>query len=70
MVAYIVAWQLGINVVVVHGGGPQIAAMLKRLNIESNFIAVSGALVLIARTTLLLLFILIRFINTGLACNG
>jgi acetylglutamate kinase len=32
--------QLGINVVVVHGGGPQIAAMLKRLNVESNFIQV------------------------------
>ncbi|KAM3568383.1 hypothetical protein VYU27_009494, partial [Nannochloropsis oceanica] len=30
--------QLGINIVVVHGGGPQIAAMLKRLNVESSFI--------------------------------
>ena len=27
----------GINPVVVHGGGPQIGAMLKRLNIESRF---------------------------------
>jgi len=27
----------GINPIVVHGGGPQIGAMLKRLNIESNF---------------------------------
>ena len=30
--------QVGISPVVVHGGGPQIAAMLKRLNIESNFV--------------------------------
>lgn len=30
--------QVGINPVVVHGGGPQINAMLKRLDIKSNFI--------------------------------
>lgn len=30
--------QVGINPVVVHGGGPQINAMLKRLSIESNFV--------------------------------
>lgn len=30
--------QVGINPVVVHGGGPQINAMLKRLNVKSNFI--------------------------------
>src|SRR5215468_3489431 len=30
--------QTGINPVVVHGGGPQIGAMLKKLNIESTFI--------------------------------
>ncbi len=30
--------QVGINPVIVHGGGPQINAMLKRLDIESNFI--------------------------------
>lgn len=30
--------HIGINPVVVHGGGPQIGEMLKRLNIESNFI--------------------------------
>ena len=29
--------QSGINPVVVHGGGPQIAAMLERLNIKSSF---------------------------------
>lgn len=28
----------GINIVVVHGGGPQISAMLERLNIKSEFI--------------------------------
>lgn len=29
---------VGINVIVVHGGGPQIGAMLKRLGVESQFI--------------------------------
>jgi len=29
--------QSGINPVIVHGGGPQIAAMLERLNIKSSF---------------------------------
>jgi acetylglutamate kinase len=28
----------GINVVVVHGGGPQISAMLERMNIKSEFV--------------------------------
>jgi acetylglutamate kinase len=27
--------QVGVNPVVVHGGGPQINAMLKRLNVKS-----------------------------------
>lgn len=30
--------HVGINPVIVHGGGPQIGAMLKRVGIESNFI--------------------------------
>ena len=30
--------QVGVNPVVVHGGGPQINAMLKRLNVQSSFI--------------------------------
>lgn len=30
--------QVGINPVVVHGGGPQIAAMLERLKIQSSFV--------------------------------
>jgi len=29
---------VGVNVVVVHGGGPQIGAMLKRLGVESRFV--------------------------------
>ncbi|MEO0962163.1 MAG: acetylglutamate kinase [Pseudomonadota bacterium] len=29
--------QVGINVIIVHGGGPQIGSMLKRLAIESEF---------------------------------
>ncbi len=30
--------QVGINPIVVHGGGPQIGAMLKKLKIDSNFV--------------------------------
>ncbi|MCH7832328.1 MAG: acetylglutamate kinase, partial [Proteobacteria bacterium] len=30
--------QIGINPIIVHGGGPQIADMLKRLKIKSEFI--------------------------------
>jgi len=30
--------QTGIEPVVVHGGGPQIGAMLKRLEIKSSFV--------------------------------
>ncbi len=30
--------QVGINPIVVHGGGPQIGKMLKRLNIKTNFV--------------------------------
>ena len=30
--------QVGINPVIVHGGGPQIKSMLGRLNIESEFV--------------------------------
>ena len=30
--------QVGINPVVVHGGGPQIAGMLERLKIQSSFV--------------------------------
>ncbi|MXP63945.1 acetylglutamate kinase [Roseomonas sp. M0104] len=30
--------QMGVNPVIVHGGGPQINAMLKRLNVQSTFV--------------------------------
>ena len=30
--------EQGMGLVVVHGGGPQISALLKRLNIESHFV--------------------------------
>ena len=30
--------QIGVHPVVIHGGGPQIAQMLKRLNIQSSFV--------------------------------
>ncbi len=30
--------QVGMNPIVVHGGGPQIGAMLKRLNVQSTFV--------------------------------
>ena len=30
--------QVGINPIIVHGGGPQIGKMLERLNIETNFV--------------------------------
>jgi len=30
--------QFGIRPVIVHGGGPQIGEMLKRLNIKSEFV--------------------------------
>lgn len=34
--------QCGVNPVVVHGGGPQIAAMLERLQIPTSFVEVGG----------------------------
>ena len=34
--------QVGINPVIVHGGGPQINAMLKRLDIKSEFVTTSS----------------------------
>ena len=35
---------VGVKVVLVHGGGPEISDMLKRLNIESKFIGGQGIL--------------------------
>ena len=34
--------QVGMNPVVVHGGGPQINRMLERVGIKSEFAAISG----------------------------
>ena len=34
--------QSGVNPVIVHGGGPQIASMLERLNIKSRFSGACG----------------------------
>ncbi len=34
----VLLWQVGIKPVVVHGGGPQIGAMLDKLKISSNFV--------------------------------
>src|SRR5437879_12254493 len=51
--------QTAINPVVVHGGGPQIATMLKRLGIQSEFAA--GLRITDAAT--------IEIVEMGLACS-
>ena len=33
---------IGMNPVIVHGGGPQIGQLLKQLGIESTFVAACG----------------------------
>ena len=33
---------VGMNPIVVHGGGPQISQLLDRLNIETEFVAACG----------------------------
>ena len=43
-------FQCGVNPVVVHGGGPQIAAMLKRLDIPTSFVEVSTAALYFGQT--------------------
>jgi acetylglutamate kinase len=53
--------QVGINPVVVHGGGPQIGQMLKRLAIESEF--VDGLRVTDARTVEIVEMVLAGSIN-------
>lgn len=59
--------QVGINPVVVHGGGPQIAAMLKRLGIESNF--VDGLRVTDAATVEVVEMVLSGSINKGIVAS-
>ncbi|CAM9453230.1 unnamed protein product [Phaeothamnion confervicola] len=57
--------QCGVNPVVVHGGGPQIAAMLKRLNISTSF--VEGLRVTDAETVEVAEMVLCGSINKGIA---
>jgi acetylglutamate kinase len=57
--------QVGINPVVVHGGGPQIGAMLDRLKIESSF--VSGLRVTDAATVEIVEMVLAGRINKQIA---
>lgn len=56
--------QVGINVVVVHGGGPQIGAMLERLKIKSQF--VDGLRVTDAETVEVVEMVLSGSINKAL----
>ena len=57
--------QCGIDPVVVHGGGPQIAEMLKRLNIKSEF--VNGLRVTDAETMEVVQMVLAGAINKDLS---
>ena len=56
--------QVGINPVVVHGGGPQIGSMLKRLGVESQF--VNGLRVTDAETAKIAEMVLAGSINTDI----
>lgn len=53
--------QAGVNPIVVHGGGPQIGSMLKRLNIESEF--ASGLRITDKRTVEIVEMVLAGSIN-------
>jgi len=57
----------GINPIVVHGGGPQIGAMLERLNIESNF--EDGLRVTCADTIDVVEMVLSGLINKSVVAN-
>lgn len=56
--------QVGINPIVVHGGGPQIGEMLKRLQVESEFI--DGLRVTDARTVEVVEMVLAGSINKSI----
>lgn len=56
--------QVGINPIVVHGGGPQIGEMLKRLNVESEF--VDGLRVTDAKTVEVVEMVLAGSINKAI----
>jgi acetylglutamate kinase len=57
--------QVGINPIVVHGGGPQISEMLKRLNVKANF--VDGLRVTDAATVEIVEMVLSGSINKQIA---
>jgi len=59
--------QVGINPIVVHGGGPQIGAMLERLKIKSEF--VDGLRVTDAATVEIVEMVLAGTINKGLVAD-
>ena len=59
--------QVGLNPVVVHGGGPQIGSMLKRLAIESEF--VDGLRVTDAATVEIVEMVLSGRINKGIVAD-
>src|SRR5688500_6173637 len=56
--------QVGVNPIVVHGGGPQIGQMLDRLNIKSNF--VDGLRVTDAKTVEIVEMVLSGSINKAI----
>ncbi|HSH47471.1 MAG TPA: acetylglutamate kinase [Halomonas sp.] len=65
--------EVGINPVVVHGGGPQIGSLLEKLNIESRF--VDGMRVTDARTMDVVEMVLGGLVNKGIVnlinqCGG
>ena len=65
--------EVGINPVVVHGGGPQISELLKKLNIESRFI--NGMRVTDAQTMDVVEMVLGGLVNKGIVnqinqCGG
>ncbi len=59
--------QVGINPVVVHGGGPQIGEMLKRLQVESEF--VDGLRVTDQQTVEVVEMVLAGSINKSIVCD-
>ncbi len=59
--------QIGVNPVVVHGGGPQIGAMLERLKIQSSFI--EGLRVTDAQTVDVVEMVLAGSINKQIVTN-
>ncbi|MBP02163.1 MAG: acetylglutamate kinase [Rhodospirillaceae bacterium] len=59
--------EMGINPIVVHGGGPQIAEMLERLSIKSTF--VDGLRVTSAETIDVVEMVLAGSINKKIVCN-